>query len=834
MGEVSVCFQIDTDNRENFPSGLAFQTFRKQRDTFYDILRIWEENHLVPGWAFQVALGGKIRTMLTLHSDATNYSHFARLFKSQLLISCIQKGQQEDVVDDDSISILQTLKHVNPEKLTQLTKRLVTPLPSQNNVHGPSFPGIQEFFKDFILHAFNPIFYAHLENCLVYEIMELNKTQFIGSEIEDSETIVDEQTQNNFVTCLSSLRLLAKMLGLLVSLPYRLESGVSKEIITAQVEIRSSVVPSLNLQSCLQNAVIEGKMSLTIPWIAKYLAMMDIVSLRLPYYKKVLELLYYIYRAASTYDFATSDSLMSQQTAILLKSTLNWLFELPNFPKEFYLTWQEKYKTKELKPLQQLDKMLSQTYDVLSVEPVVSVTAAKYCLDKLDIIDDAALHKCCPLTDLKIRTISTKNIKHNVRGPNKHITPVSSQLHKSGANSTKYLELQLEEAFFHGQPASTRKTVDFVSERVASTCVKHICNTLLASTRETNLTTFRELMKKRYKGRCRETQSVTNGNNIEINEFKSSLANEMNLLAHSASKNLKEQCEKSIPQLCENRIVKSIESLLAEDSLVSVKDMCIKIAIRIALERINQWIQSHIVGGSLFIKDMELETNRYLRNNNTVSLIQEKVHNPAAASPTGVIGELRSLMWDIIDNSGKNLTIISISVTLNKLYQTLNERVDLLVGPEKVLYLLSVDFALLLVAHRMDLFTQDIQKLLIKVWTINHFKIFEADSPMLRLLSPRNVMLLAQPESDETWMMCGKFIRRLLEESALDIEALSDQCVALFRHDWPVPILKHLSKCLNESIAGYKSTDEKTEKVRYLLGWIAETCCEIEIGDDFL
>lgn len=40
--------------------------------------------------------------------------------------------------------------------------------------------------------------------------------------------------------------------------------------------------------------------------------------------------------------------------------------------------------------------------------------------------------------------------------------------------------------------------------------------------------------------------------------------------------------------------------------------------------------------------------------------------------------------------------------------------------------------------------------------------------------------------------------------------------------------------CLNESIAGYKSTDEKTEKVRYLLGWIAETCREIEIDDDFL
>lgn len=55
--------------------------------------------------------------------------------------------------------------------------------------------------------------------------------------------------------------------------------------------------------------------------------------------------------------------------------------------------------------------------------------------------------------------------------------------------------MQLEEAFFHGQPASTRKTVDFVSERVASTCVKHICNTLLMTSREANLNNFREILK---------------------------------------------------------------------------------------------------------------------------------------------------------------------------------------------------------------------------------------------------------------------------------------------------------------------------------------------------
>lgn len=53
--------------------------------------------------------------------------------------------------------------------------------------------------------------------------------------------MVDDQTQQNFIICLASLRLLAKVLGLLVSLPYRFESNTSKEIIMTQVEIRSKV-----------------------------------------------------------------------------------------------------------------------------------------------------------------------------------------------------------------------------------------------------------------------------------------------------------------------------------------------------------------------------------------------------------------------------------------------------------------------------------------------------------------------------------------------------------------------------------------------------------------
>lgn len=72
--------------------------------------------------------------------------------------------------------------------------------------------------------------------------------------------MVDEQTQENFITSLASLRLLAKVLGLIVSLPYRSESNTTKEIIATQIEIRSKVCDKnckqivKNRVSCLTNS----------------------------------------------------------------------------------------------------------------------------------------------------------------------------------------------------------------------------------------------------------------------------------------------------------------------------------------------------------------------------------------------------------------------------------------------------------------------------------------------------------------------------------------------------------------------------------------------------
>lgn len=67
--------------------------------------------------------------------------------------------------------------------------------------------------------------------------------------------MVDEGTRHNFITCISSLRLLSKFLGLLVSLPYKSQTVAMESVLATQLELRSQVIIKLEVipseRSCL-------------------------------------------------------------------------------------------------------------------------------------------------------------------------------------------------------------------------------------------------------------------------------------------------------------------------------------------------------------------------------------------------------------------------------------------------------------------------------------------------------------------------------------------------------------------------------------------------------
>ncbi|XP_010775183.1 codanin-1-like [Notothenia coriiceps] len=149
----SVPFQPATDNRSNFGSDRAFHIFKKQRDIFYEVLREWEDYHKEPGWSFDVALGSRIRGMMSQLTSAGNHSHFARLFLKQLVQMCKGPSVNSSPGDTADADLLGMLGADSLGRLKRLEERLIQPQGVAGPCPPPSFPGHQEFFRDFLQAA---------------------------------------------------------------------------------------------------------------------------------------------------------------------------------------------------------------------------------------------------------------------------------------------------------------------------------------------------------------------------------------------------------------------------------------------------------------------------------------------------------------------------------------------------------------------------------------------------------------------------------------------------------------------------------------------------------
>lgn len=68
------------------------------RDGFYEILRLWERQHMTPGWSVSEALGDRIRALVSAKTELSNHLHFARLFQSQLIAVRIGPPLEKNII----------------------------------------------------------------------------------------------------------------------------------------------------------------------------------------------------------------------------------------------------------------------------------------------------------------------------------------------------------------------------------------------------------------------------------------------------------------------------------------------------------------------------------------------------------------------------------------------------------------------------------------------------------------------------------------------------------------------------------------------------------------
>ncbi|NXK71398.1 CDAN1 protein, partial [Amazona guildingii] len=797
----SVSFQPETDNRSNFPSDRAFHIFKKQRDIFYELLREWEDNNEKTGWDFERVLGNKIRAMMAHLSATCNHSHFARLFQKQLIQMCKGPvGGGTSAGDTPDQDVLNMLGSDNLSRLKRLQERFVVPQSIRGPCPPPSFPGCQQFFRDFILSAGSYQFNQHLMDSLCLKILELNALTLVEHEHSDGEADMDEQDEKKrFTVVLLSLRLLAKFLGFLVFLPYRTVEQPTRDLQDSAVALRNQTLPVLDILKLLRQSLQDHRSILTIPWIVEYLSLVDHIAPFLDYYKKVFCLLLQVYRLM----VLSEDKEMSFLNKLLILAVLGWLFQVPSVPEELFFTTDVRQQG-------------------LMMDTVTSAQA----LDSVPLVDQQLLYTCCPylgeLRKLLASFVAGSGAKNG--GFIRKITPTAAESLAPKASVTqRKLQVELEQAFFHNQPPSLRRTVEFVAERVGSNCVKHIKATLVA-------------------------ELVQRAEVMLQDKVKEEDANHDKLLEEVCTHLYEEGAQALIKgrEFCKKKGPEAVRVLLPEETSAAVLSCAEDIAVDLATEKACGWLSANIA--ALIKREVKATFNRMLKvpglplpNEDALELRRDCPTGcqHCAPFPSQIINEIKDVLCVAVGprDEGEVIDCIWLECLLGRLSQTLRCRKFMCPTSEQQLAKCTVELASLLVSDRVPLRlriespektserlrvknnpTCGLLKLLLSVWKED----FGAPVPVQLMFSKKNIGYLAEVKQRE-WDLFLFMLRGLVEHELMRSSEIESCLRSLEELPWPSDFLKELEMLSRVFISEHRIAELRTnpcELTRQSLGTV--------------
>ncbi|XP_058913109.1 codanin-1 isoform X3 [Kogia breviceps] len=764
----AVSFQPETDNRANFSSDRAFHTFKKQRDVFYEVLREWEDRHEEPGWDFEKGLGSRIRAMMGQLSAACSHSHFVRLFQKQLLQMCQSPGGAGGTVLGEAPDVLNMLGADKLGRLRRLQERLVAPQSSGGPCPPPTFPGCQGFFRDFILSASSFQFNQHLMDSLSLKIRELNSLALPQPEPsdEDGESDVDWQGERRqFAVVLLSLRLLAKFLGFVAFLPYRgPEPPPTRELQDTILALRSQVPPVLDVRALLQQGLRARRAVLTVPWLVEFLSLADHIVPMLDYYRSVFTLLLHLHRSLVL--SKESEGEMCFLNKLLLLAVLGWLFQIPTVPEDLFFLEED-----------QLDAF------------EVDTVASEHGLDSMPVVDQHLLYTCCPyigeLRKLLASWVSGSSGRSG--GFVRKITPTTTTgLGAQPPRTTQGLQAQLAQAFFHNQPPSLRRTVEFVAERIGSNCVKHIKATLVADLVGQAESLLQEQL---------VTQGQEGGDPAQLLEILCS-----QLCPHGA------QALTQGREFCQKKSPGAVRALLPEETPAAVLSSAENIAVGLATEKACAWLSANVT--ALIRREVKAAVSRMLRAQGPEPAARGERRGCSRACehhaplPSHLISEIKDVLSLAVGprDSEEGVSPEHLEQLLGQLGQMLQCRQFLCPPAEQHLAKCSVELASLLgppAQHQLERGqARRLLLMLVSLWKDD----FQVPVPLQLLLRPRNVGLLAATRPRE-WDLLLFLLRELVEKGLMgrmEIEA----CLGSLREaQWPRDFSEELATLFNLFLA---------------------------------
>ncbi|XP_041070603.1 codanin-1 isoform X3 [Carcharodon carcharias] len=433
-------------------------------------------------------------------------------------------------------------------------------------------------------------------------------------------------------------------------------------------------------------------------------------------------------------------------------------------------------------------------------------------LDSVPLVDQQLLYLCCPylseLRKLLASYVAGSGVKNG--GYMRKITPTAAEpLVPTLAQSQQRLQVKLEEAFFHNQPSSLRKTVEFVAERVGSNCVKHIKATLVSDLVKRGTTMLQNAMK---------------DEKINLPELLESVIIDLCEEGRQAVIKGREFCGRKGPE--------AIQVLLPEETSASVLSTAEGIASRLATEKACMWLSTNVT--ALIRKEMKLSFDRLKKSqtvqSTNVSEVPGAIRNCSpeckhdAPPPSQIASEFKELLSITLGprHSDETVDHKQLDDLLGRLCQTLRCRQYICPVIEQALAKYTVELASLLVAGEVPLSDSNVKKdvgdqasfrksiqhslsCLLALWKDD----FRVPVPLRLIFSEKNISYTIETRNRKlSWNELSFLIHGLTEQGLMKATEIECCWRDLSQYAWPQDF-KHVI----ESIFGMCSELAKTDKM---------------------
>ncbi|TFK15140.1 magnesium transporter NIPA3 [Platysternon megacephalum] len=644
-------------------------------------------------------------------------------------------------------------------------------------------------------------FNQHLMDSLCLKILELDGLTLVEHEPSDGEADMDEQDEKKrFTAALMTLRLLAKFLGFLVFLPYQTVEPPSRDLQESAVALRNQTLPVLDVLKLLRRSILNRRTILTVPWVVEFLSLVDHFAPFLDYYGRVFSLLLQLYRCL----VLSEDKEMSFLNKLLILAVLGWLFQVPSVPEELFFTSEVKQEG-------------------LMRDTMTSAQA----LDSVPLVDQQLLYTCCPflgeLRKLLASFVAGSGAKNG--GFIRKITPTAAEsLAPKPSVTQQKLQVELEQAFFHNQPPSLRRTVEFVAERVGSNCVKHIKATLVA-----------ELVK-RAEVMLQDKVKEEDANHSKLlDEVCAQLYEEGAQALHKG----REFCRLKGPE--------AVRVLLPEETSAAVLNSAEDIAVGLATEKACTWLSTNIT--ALIKREVRTTFNRMLRVQGP-SLPSEDIQGERkgcppdcqhhAPFPSQIINEIKDVLCIAVGprDEDEGIPYVQLECLLKRLSQTLQCRKFMCPTSEQQLARCTVELASLLVSDRVPIqglkpqtqkkperqrgkknAVYGLLKSLLSVWKED----FWTSVPVQLMFSRKNVGYIAEVERRE-WDLFLFMLHGLVDHDLMGNAEIESCLHSLQELLWSSDFVEELETISRIFISEYHVAEPRTrpcELVRQPRGTVA-------------